>query len=112
MARDNFSDAKDYFHEVINASLVKLDKSMEAKAFFALARVAENEGKPVDAEAYYQDYASRFGNEADYEKSLMALVLLAIDRRDWPAAEKPLDQILEMRRNRTVSCKKWLQSSK
>ena len=91
---DEFKDARKTFHEVIKASIESENTAIQAKAIFALAQVAENEGKAVDAEAYYRDYTVRFKGEQDYDSALMSLSLLMIDRKDWVKANIPLEQIL------------------
>ncbi len=91
---DEFEDAKKSIAEVRDAARKAKSPIYEAKATFALGRIAENELNADEAISQLKDYIERFPNGEDAEQALMGLVLLDIDRKDWAGALVPLEAMI------------------
>src|SRR5690606_19291777 len=92
---DAFAEANAYFHRVREQADSVKNRMIEGQAVFALARVAENEGKMDAAVQHYGDYVTRFTDGESYEDALQALVLLYVDKDKWQDALPPLKKIIE-----------------
>lgn len=91
---DNYAEAKPLFEEVIQKTAGKF-KHYEARATFALARIAENEGDMPKAAEHYKDYLTRFVDQENFEEALMALVLIHGDKGEWDLALAPLEGLIQ-----------------
>jgi tetratricopeptide (TPR) repeat protein len=91
---DEFDQAKPLFEEVA-AKAKGREPRFEARAVFALGRVAEDQNESDNAIGRYKDYISRFPKEENYEEAMMSLVLLYADRRDWAQAVQPLESYIQ-----------------
>ncbi len=91
---DNYAEAKPLFDEVIAKTAGKF-KQYEARATFALARIAENENELPKAADLYKDYLTRFPEQENFEEALMALVLIHGDKGEWSEALSPLEGLIQ-----------------
>ncbi len=91
---NNYDEAKPLFLEVIAKTEGKF-KQYEARAIFALARIAENENDLDKASEYYKDYMARFPTQENAEEALMALVLIHGDKGEWADALLPLESLIQ-----------------
>lgn len=92
-SHNEFAEAKDLFREVLAKSELK-SKKLEARAVFALGRIAENEADLNLAREFYSTYLKRFADQENFEEALMALVLIHVDRGEWEEALGPLENLI------------------
>lgn len=91
---DEFDEAKTVIEEVAQKAKAQ-SKIYEAKALYALARIAENESQPDKAIERFRDYLTRFPDGVDSEEALQGLVLLYVDKSDWAQAIGPLETMVK-----------------
>lgn len=92
---DEFDDAKTAISDVREKSQKAKNKTYEAKADYALARIAENQGEASKAVDRYVDYMARFPDGSDAEEAVMSLVLLYVDQEKWDKALAPLVSMIK-----------------
>lgn len=93
---DEFEEAKPLFAEVVaKAATDSTQRRFEARAAYALARIAENENDLPRAATFYRDYVARFPDHENFEEALMALVLIQVGLKDWPQALAPLESLID-----------------
>lgn len=93
---DEFEAAKPLFLEVVAKAATEKDhRRFEARAVYALSRIAENENDLPRAASYYRDYVARFPDHENFEEALMALVLIQVSQKDWPQALAPLESLID-----------------
>ena len=93
-SHNSFDEATATFKEVIARTEGKIRK-YEARALYALARIAENEGDVERAASLYQDYMSRFPEQENAEEAMMAAVLLRAGKGEWLAISTQLEAMIQ-----------------
>ena len=89
-----FADATASFKEVVAKTEGKFIK-YEARAVYALARIAENEGDSDRAANLYKDYMTRFPQQENFEEAMMAAVLLRASKGEWVAIGIQLEAMIQ-----------------